>query len=118
MEEILEVKNIDVLKVAHHGSNESTSEKFLEQITPKYAIISVGNNPHKHPRPEVIKRLEDKSIVIYRTDESGTLWVTTNGEKNSIIIKELYDYNLDGANRKISLLYTIFSKFYLREHYA
>ena len=118
VEEILKVKNIDVLKVAHHGSNESTSEKFLEQITPKYAIISVGNNPNKHPRPEVIQRLKDKSVVIYRTDENGTLWVTTNGEINSIIIKELYNYNLDGANRKISLLYTIFPKFYFRECYA
>lgn len=75
-------KNIqsDVLKVGHHGSRYSTSKAFLDKVNPTYAIISVGeNNTYKHPQDEIIKRLENKNIKIYRTDESGSIVAESNG---------------------------------------
>lgn len=75
-------KNIqsDVLKLGHHGSSYSTSKAFLGKVNPTYAIISVGeNNTYKHPQDEIIKRLENKNIKIYRTDESGSIVAESNG---------------------------------------
>ena len=91
--------DIDVLKVAHHGSDSSTSQDFLKQIKPEYAIISVGRNDYGHPTDTVLKNLEN--IELYRTDKNGTIWIVTDGKK--INITEL-DYNLDGNGRKISYL--------------
>lgn len=66
--------NVDVLKVAHHGSATSTAETFLQQINPEIALISVGeNNPFHHPSPDVIARLQNKEIEILRTDEHGAV---------------------------------------------
>lgn len=66
--------NVDILKVAHHGSKTSSSAKFLEKIKPKIAIISLGkNNKFGHPNEEVIKRLEELHCEILRTDESGEI---------------------------------------------
>ncbi len=63
-----------VLKVAHHGSKYATSEKFLEKVAPREAIISVGkNNRFGHPTPETIQRLEAQKIDILRTDEVGDI---------------------------------------------
>lgn len=64
----------DVLKVGHHGSETSTSEPFLQVITPKLAVISVGkNNRYHHPHQEVIDRLKAQHIYILRTDEHGAI---------------------------------------------
>ena len=63
-------ENYTVLKVAHHGSNYSSSEKFLKKVNPKYSIISVGkNNSYGHPGNETMERLRKQGGVIYRTDE-------------------------------------------------
>jgi len=73
-----------VLKVAHHGSDTSTTQEFLAVANPQIAVISAGvDNPHGHPSPEVMERLteildEDK---IYLTSESGTIEFTTDGER-------------------------------------
>ncbi len=75
-------KNIasDVLKVGHHGSRYSTSKEFLNKVNPQYAIISVGtNNTYKHPHDETLKKLNDKKIIIYRTDQEGTIVAESNG---------------------------------------
>ena len=76
-------KNIasDVLKVGHHGSRYSTSKEFLNKVNPQYAIISVGiNNIYKHPHDETLKKLNDKKIIIYRTDQEGTIVAESNGD--------------------------------------
>ena len=75
-------KNIasEVLKVGHHGSRYSTSKEFLNKVNPQYAIISVGiNNTYKHPHDETLKKLNDKKIIIYRTDQKGTIVAESNG---------------------------------------
>lgn len=59
----------DIIKVGHHGSQTSSSQKFLNQIKPKIAVIQLGQgNKYGHPHDEVIKRLEKLNVTIYRTD--------------------------------------------------
>ncbi len=73
-----------VLKVAHHGSNYSSSAAFLAVVDPKLAVISVGaDNMFGHPNTETITRLTDAVGLdkIYRTDKNGTVECITNGEK-------------------------------------
>ena len=75
----------NVLKVGHHGSSTSTNEEFLKQVSPQIAIISVGkDNNYGHPSDEIIKRLEQEGISIYRTDEKGTIVITSDGKQNQI----------------------------------
>ena len=70
----------DILKVAHHGSSYSTTKEFLNKINPSYAIISVGtNNSYNHPHNQTLKTLKEKNIKTYRTDELGTILITTDG---------------------------------------
>lgn len=64
----------DYLKVAHHGSNTSTSEPFLNAVKPKEAVISVHkNNRFNHPDDAVINRLNQYQIITHRTDLEGTI---------------------------------------------
>ena len=71
-------KNINVkariLKVSHHGSKHATSNTFLQAVNPEKAIISVGKNSYGHPAEELLNRLKNMSIEIFRTDEIGD-WV-------------------------------------------
>jgi competence protein ComEC len=67
------VNDIDCLVIGHHGSKHSTSKEFLERTNPETAIISSGYNPYGHPSDEVIDRLTDKNVVIYRTDQVGSI---------------------------------------------
>lgn len=70
----------DVIKVGHHGSNTSTSAKFLAKVNPKYAIISVGeNNSYNHPSIETIEKIKQYTNDIYRTDLNGTIIIKSNG---------------------------------------
>ena len=83
---------VDVLKVAHHGSNYSSSDKFLNIINPKYAIISVGyNNKYDHPSNKILERLKNSNV--YRTDKDGTIKIDSDGK--SINVSKL-DLSLDG----------------------
>ena len=79
----------DVLKVAHHGSNTSTSKNFLRATTPDYAVISVGeNNEYRHPHSQTLDSIEAQKATIYRTDQCGDITfylengkITVNTEK-------------------------------------
>jgi len=80
-----------VLKVAHHGSDTSTTPEFLALINPQVAVISVGkDNPFGHPSDEVLKRLEEKlgAENVYRTDEQGTIEFITDGERLWVRVEE------------------------------
>jgi len=84
--------NVDVLKVAHHGSDYSSSEKFIEKVNSKYAIISVGyNNKYNHPSNEILTRLKNNKI--YRTDKDGTIKIDSDGK--DINVSKL-NFSLDG----------------------
>jgi competence protein ComEC len=68
-----------VLKVAHHGSNNSSCSEFLVEVKPQVAVISVGaNNTFGHPDPEVVGKLS--SAHLYRTDLQGTIELITDGK--------------------------------------
>lgn len=70
----------DVLKVGHHGSETSSSLKFLKKVTPEIAVISVGEgNIYGHPHQEVIYRLKKLVSTLLRTDEVGTIIITSDG---------------------------------------
>ena len=69
-----------VLKVGHHGSSTSSGYRFLHEIDPEYAIISVGrDNSYGHPHEEILSRYADAEIPLFRTDELGHILVTTDG---------------------------------------
>lgn len=70
----------DLLKVAHHGSDTSSSYVFLREVLPVFAIISVGEgNSYDHPSHVVLSRLYDADTLIRRTDEGGTIICHSNG---------------------------------------
>ncbi|MGH2545115.1 MAG: ComEC/Rec2 family competence protein, partial [Ardenticatenaceae bacterium] len=70
-----------VLKVAHHGSESSSTQPFLDMVRPTYALISAGTgNRYGHPHSEVIERLEGMGVRVFRTDEDGLIHLATDGE--------------------------------------
>lgn len=74
--------NADVLKVGHHGSVTSTGQQFLDAVSPKIAVISVGeNNDYGHPHQEIIERLEKNNVQVFRTDMQGTIIAVSNGKE-------------------------------------
>ena len=77
------IKDIDVLKVGHHGSRTSSSKSFIGEVNPKYSIISVGkNNRYGHPNDSVLDNLEDSQI--YRTDQDGSIMFKIRNNKLEI----------------------------------
>lgn len=71
---------LTILKVAHHGSKNSTSEEFLEAANPKLAIISCGEgNRYGHPHEETLERLEKADIPRFCTKDYGAITVTVAG---------------------------------------
>ena len=77
------LKDVDFLKVGHHGSNTSSSEEFINSINPKYSLISVGkNNRYGHPNKEVLDTLNDSKI--YRTDQDGSIMFKIKKDKLQI----------------------------------
>lgn len=71
----------DVLKVGHHGSSTSSTQEFIDAVTPQYAIISVGEgNKYKHPNEDTVKRLEDAGAEVLRTDLLGSIVLESDGK--------------------------------------
>ena len=82
----------NILKIAHHGSKTSTTEKFLKTVSPKIALIGVGkNNKFGHPNGQVIERLKANKVKIYRTDEDGEI---------CIINSKMYKFHYFANTRK------------------
>ena len=70
----------DVLKIGHHGSSTSTSDEFLEAVSPKYAVLSVGeDNSYNLPKKTVMDKFKNNNIPVYRTDEQGTIILNSDG---------------------------------------
>lgn len=77
--------DVDVLKVAHHGSSTSSTTTFLKTVKPKYAVIEVGSgNTYGHPSSNILSRLENLGAKIYRTDRDGTIIFGSDGENLDI----------------------------------
>ena len=81
VESRLALEDVEVLKVAHHGSKYSTSELLLKESLPELAVISVGKNSFGHPTKEVLEKLKKLGIEIMRTDEKGEIEIVSDGEK-------------------------------------
>jgi len=75
------LSDIDVLKVAHHGSRFGSSELFLKTTNPEISVIEVGKNSYGHPTSETLNRLSQINSHIFRTDESGTIKVEVKDSK-------------------------------------
>lgn len=83
---------VDVLKVGHHGSKSSTSTALLQAYQPKVAVISVGKtNRFGHPHQEVLDRLKERKIKIFRTDIDGAISYTFQNEKGTFSKHNPYD---------------------------
>lgn len=78
-------RDVEILKVAHHGSATSTTPEFLDAFDPELALIGVGaRNPYGHPAAQVLRELESREIDVFRTDEDGTIVVRTDGATWSV----------------------------------
>lgn len=79
----------DVLKVGHHGSDTSSSEEFLNEVKPSISIIMAGkDNSYGLPKEEIVERLENVGSKVYRTDENGTIEVTSDGNNINVTTKK------------------------------
>lgn len=76
--------DVEVLKVGHHGSSTSTGADFLAIVAPEEAVISVGANPWGHPTPDTLARLAAAGANVYRTDQDGTVLLTSDCNTYSI----------------------------------
>jgi competence protein ComEC len=80
-----ELAHVDVLKVAHHGSRTSSTEEFLNSVSPTFAVISDGfENSYGHPNRDVIARLGEHHAGILRTDQDGMITIRTDGRHLSV----------------------------------
>lgn len=71
----------NVLKVGHHGSSSASSESFIDAVSPAYAVISCGKeNKYGHPHQEVLDRLKNHDVAVFRTDEQGSIICTSDGK--------------------------------------
>ena len=76
----------DILKVAHHGSKDATSQLFLSAVSPTYSVVSVGVNNYGHPSPETLERLNKQKCKIFRTDICRYVLLAID-ETNEVIVQ-------------------------------
>ena len=88
-----ELLDVDILKVAHHGSRTSSSEAFLSVVTPEVAVISVGEgNRYGLPDEEVLHALAEVGAEVYRTDYDGTVVIWTDGSEYSVTTEQTLEH--------------------------
>lgn len=107
----------DVLKVAHHGSESSSLEIFLEAVDCEYAVISCGaGNNHKHPTQAALDRLIEDGMTIYRTDNNGNIVLTVdkNGEMTFTPEREV-DQSVNRVGADAALSGDVFREFIATE---
>ncbi len=81
-----EFLDCDVLKVGHHGSYTSTTQEFLDAVSPSIAVVSCGlDNKYGHPHKETMDKLNAAGIAVYRTDIHGTVVLKTDGEIFTVV---------------------------------
>lgn len=90
--------DVDVLKVAHHGSSYSSPVLYLKEVSPEYAIISVGENNYGHPDKTILKRLNKYANTTLRTDKVGSITVTSDGKILSCTAAEEAEKNQANEN--------------------
>lgn len=77
-----------VLKVGHHGSDSSTTYPFLREIMPTYAVISVGEgNGYEHPTDDILSRLRDADVTVFRTDMQGDIYCVSDGKEVTFTVE-------------------------------
>jgi len=85
----LQVRGIEtcsVLKVAHHGSDHSSGDRFLSKVQPSIAVISVGaHNRYNHPGEETLRRMERHGVAVHRTDTQGALRIISDGKTLQVL---------------------------------
>lgn len=89
----------DILKVGHHGSENSSTEEFLKAVSPKVSVISSGaGNKYGHPTADALDRLDAIGTKVYRTDTAGT--IIAKCYDGGFNIETTTDICLDGEHRK------------------
>ncbi|MCQ4637935.1 DNA internalization-related competence protein ComEC/Rec2 [Anaerovorax odorimutans] len=81
----------EILKVAHHGSKYSSTEDFLEAVSPKMAVIQVGKNNFGHPSQAVIEKCREKDIMVYRNDTSGAIGICMGKGGRGISVQKMME---------------------------
>ncbi len=79
-------KNIEILKVGHHGAKESVDDYMLKKLSPKYAIISTGTNHYGHPHFSTLEKLRNNKVLMLSTKELGAIEFEYSNKKNNFII--------------------------------
>lgn len=83
-------ENVDVFKMAHHGSDTSNSELFLSAVRPDIAVVSCGaGNSYNHPNDEAMERIQVYTDDIYRTDLDGTIVMESDGKEITVMTERI-----------------------------
>lgn len=90
----------DVYLTSHHGSDSSSSNTLLKAINPTYAVFSVGINNYGHPTKEVLDRLKDKDVKLFRTDIQGTIIANSDGKNITWNKTPTNDWSSGSANNE------------------
>lgn len=111
-EEKLELADVDVIMLGHHGSKYSTSSKLLNLINPRFVVVSVGINSHGHPSEEVLDRvaqtrsLEDDYLI--RTDQNGDIiFASVEGELRYYVKRQGTEEKLRISFRLLIVIITV-----------
>jgi competence protein ComEC len=78
------VGRAEVLKVGHHGSRTATGSRWLAEIRPSVAVVSVGANRYGHPAPAALARLDSAGADVWRTDREGTITVVVESSRMQV----------------------------------